>query len=192
MCYKQIHAFPHVVPGARDEQNKTLWIKACLWKSAAVCEEGVMWEKAAMSSATGGEGWEGIRRGREALWGLFCANDVDSLLHTLLWWVQPWWAARGETTKAGCLDALYPWIVIWRISIHIFPSMIPHFWDFLSIKQRGKGKDQATWIYDCKVCGLTPTGEAIANITGRVCIFCRWLSFPSLYQSHIFASWSHY
>ena len=127
-----------------------------------------------------------------ALWGLLCANNVDSLLHTLLWWAASGEQQGQETTKTGCLDVLYPWIFIRRISIPIFLRLIPHFWDFLSIKQRGKGMDQATWMYDCKVCSVTPTGEAAANITGRVCIFCRWLSFTSLYQSHIFASWSYY
>lgn len=119
----------------RVKQNKTLWIKACLWKSAAVCEKGVMWEKASRSSATGGEDWEGIRRGRE-LCGAFYALTMQTPCSTIysdgssLWWL----ARRGEATKTGCLDTLSPWTVIRRISIHIFPSLIPHFWDFLSIK----------------------------------------------------------
>lgn len=84
----------------RVKQNKTLWIKACLWKSAAVCEKGVMWEKAARSSVTGGEGWEGIRRGRELL-GAFYALTMQTPCFTLYSGGSSlWWPARGgEATR---------------------------------------------------------------------------------------------
>lgn len=73
---------------------------------------------------------------------LLCTNDIDSLFYTLLWWAQPCVvkAREGETAKTDCLDPLYPYTIVRRISIHIFPTLIPHFWDFLS------NKDAKVWI----------------------------------------------
>lgn len=42
---------------------------------------------------------------------------------------------EGYSREAACLDSLYPYRIIRRRSIHIFPALMPHFWGFLASRE---------------------------------------------------------